>query len=1071
MSKYRLRLKSGRVIGPFVKEQVGELYEKGHINGSEYCQFFPSGDWRPMEEMSELLETISKHVNKTKAEKSSIEETFLKRISDLGLSEKKEINLKPEPLEEHENPSVIEIENKEDFPAEFRVSKEEVDNTIIREKAAAAVADVELKPEEHSIEGKPAEEKSEKTIVSKFPIKELSSDVDKTIVNVNTKKYLEQLKADKEVEVKQKEEEDKIEEEEQAAQKELEEEEVSVDNATQMINFEEIRDKIKTEVDDAQVEMAESVSEKSAHGRDGEQKESEIDAAIEGEEPKKKSKLIFMLILVLAAAYFLIDDKEKIKTLQPIPPTFPFPQELQNPNAEKSTLFFKKGSAAYKRSNYRLRLKAARFFRESLAHKFDSNPALGMLLLTYSQLLSDSTNEIDDGNSVFKLLQITENKALTDKNVAMGRALFFTHFGKNAAAKRELENFLRVNKPNLEFLGVYLCVLIKSGDMVGARKVLDKVKAAKRKPLLLYSAISDFYLTNDNYAQAAKILKEGLSANPNSVEMMLGIAKIYIYQENFEGLKKVLILVKKAQSEQSIKFYAKFLEYRGLLFAYNQKIEQATLLFEKALKVKESAELRSKLASLYENADGRSASTLILESKSIDLMQKAENAAKEGKWEVAMATAIEAVDLTPNYVEAKLLLARLQVRRGFYDQAIKGLLALHADMPKNVKVNYALAKTYVSSYKFNDVKKYLNIISSSNFKNTALYSSVLADMYLKQKGYLQALKHMRACINRNAVNDHSYYTYALLLIKLKKFKKAQAVLNKAIALDPSNIDYKVANAKILYEQGTDVSLGYLREALEEFPQNHKLLGEIAINYYRSGQIKFFESTMEILQSVPEKSADVYKYLIKSSMMEEKFDDMIRYSYEYLNLEPGDLVIRMQLGEIFLNLKRYKDALKNFNIVKERLPTYPRLLFFISKIWLQEGNTEKAIEIAKQEVEANPGRSDGYILLGNVNSNIGEHKKALKYFEKAQQINPNSVDALVGLASMKYRQNHAESALDLYAKASKLDPHNPFIHKQMGHVYRALGQGALAVESFTTYLDLDPDAIDKIKIEALINNLR
>ena len=45
MSKYRIRLKNGRVIGPFIKSQLHELKAKGHILGDEEAQIFPTGDW------------------------------------------------------------------------------------------------------------------------------------------------------------------------------------------------------------------------------------------------------------------------------------------------------------------------------------------------------------------------------------------------------------------------------------------------------------------------------------------------------------------------------------------------------------------------------------------------------------------------------------------------------------------------------------------------------------------------------------------------------------------------------------------------------------------------------------------------------------------------------------------------------------------------------------------------------------------------------------------------------------------------------------------------------------------
>ena len=48
MTKYRVRLRNSRVVGPFEKHQLFELKTKAHIDGSEEGQVFPTGDWKPL---------------------------------------------------------------------------------------------------------------------------------------------------------------------------------------------------------------------------------------------------------------------------------------------------------------------------------------------------------------------------------------------------------------------------------------------------------------------------------------------------------------------------------------------------------------------------------------------------------------------------------------------------------------------------------------------------------------------------------------------------------------------------------------------------------------------------------------------------------------------------------------------------------------------------------------------------------------------------------------------------------------------------------------------------------------
>ncbi|MBF0207789.1 MAG: tetratricopeptide repeat protein, partial [Oligoflexia bacterium] len=63
-----------------------------------------------------------------------------------------------------------------------------------------------------------------------------------------------------------------------------------------------------------------------------------------------------------------------------------------------------------------------------------------------------------------------------------------------------------------------------------------------------------------------------------------------------------------------------------------------------------------------------------------------------------------------------------------------------------------------------------------------------------------------------------------------------------------------------------------------------------------------------------------------------------------------------------------------------------------------------------------------------------------------------------------------TAQELYNKAAELDPNNPTIRRQLGYVYKSMGQTMLAIESFKAYLDLKPDAKDKAEITQIMKQL-
>ena len=66
--KYRIRLPSERVVGPFSEEEIGELFSKKHINGTEMCQQFPIGDWKSLDKFPVLNELINNLKEKMRLE-------------------------------------------------------------------------------------------------------------------------------------------------------------------------------------------------------------------------------------------------------------------------------------------------------------------------------------------------------------------------------------------------------------------------------------------------------------------------------------------------------------------------------------------------------------------------------------------------------------------------------------------------------------------------------------------------------------------------------------------------------------------------------------------------------------------------------------------------------------------------------------------------------------------------------------------------------------------------------------------------------------------------------------------
>ena len=242
-------------------------------------------------------------------------------------------------------------------------------------------------------------------------------------------------------------------------------------------------------------------------------------------------------------------------------------------------------------------------------------------------------------------------------------------------------------------------------------------------------------------------------------------------------------------------------------------------------------------------------------------------------------------------------------------------------------------------------------------------------------------------------------------------------------------------------------------------------------YFRSGQIKEFQDYYTKIQNLPKKDEGLYEVLMAAAKLEGRKDEYIKHAKDLVKLNPGNLNIRMELGEVYLNEGKFDDAIVQFTEIKDKLESYPKVHYQLARVYLARNNTVKAREMATKELQLNPNLDSAHFIMGEVFRLEKDYREAILKYEKAISLNPRSIDALLAMANLKLQQNYANEAIDLLLRALKEDMTNPMIHKLLGDSYRAAGRRALAKEKYEDYLKLSPVAPDKDLIESLIRSLK
>lgn len=1008
MKKYRIKLSNDDVWGPFFEDAIRGLIDQGKVKGTDLIQEFPLGEWGYLIDDFKFSPYLKD------------EATFIKKINLKDLKDDNEVK-------------------KDDFQ-EFKY-----------EKYTTKENEEILKVEDDS--------KSNS----------LTKNEDKTKINTQTLEYLKKLKEEKErEELKKKEVENQI---------ILNVEDVSIQektsDKTEVISLDSIKNKLLDEAKSVELELKKN--EIKSKQEEKIERKIEDGKKISTPQVNKRKKIIYILLaLFLIALLFPEENKDTESAIKITNPEIKFPSQYDSIDETKALESYKKGLELYKTFKYEDLIKASTFFLNSVEHKFEDNEAMSKLILVYSLLLEYSKNKIEDANRVFKLVQINNLKRLKDPNLTESIARFYNSVGKPAAAIRVIEEFnlFKGSKPTLELFSIYLEALINFGNIEKAGIIKSKIENIENKSWPVYKSLIQYSFMNEDLETLSRLIEKASALYPDMLDLLVQKGRLAIKEEKFDDLKNTLLKMKKNNCEHNSFYYSKYYEYLAMLQVYEKKFDEAVLSFKKALEFFDSQELRSKLATLNQSTNPE-VNTLILESRALDLIAKSRKEASEYKWKEAFNFALNATLLAPNFVEAKLNLAALQIKRSFYKEAINSLEILSKEDPLNFKITFSLLDAYIESYKFSDAKKLISIISTSeDIRTNYKFEALMAKYFLFQNQFDSALLWLKKAIDSNPLDDSLLFQMAKFLLKYRKYEDAKVRLNKCIELDPSKIEYKIAYAEILYEsEGTSAAIGYLYDLLKEYPTELKLLSAIGIYYFKSGQIKNFEEIKTTLSKNSKDGKSLFEFLIQASILEDDYKKVIEYSKSLLNIDPADIKAELLLGQIYMEREMYKEALQTFNSIKDRVDSYPKLKYFMSKLYLLTEDLDKAIELAKEEVKINPSSDDGYILLGNIYRQKEDYIEAEKWYKEAQKIDKNNPETMVGIAFISFKKSQFDIAIDLFKKAIKLNPADRMSHKLLGDVYRQIGQSPEAIESYKNFLELAPESKYKDQIESYINMMK
>ena len=257
--------------------------------------------------------------------------------------------------------------------------------------------------------------------------------------------------------------------------------------------------------------------------------------------------------------------------------------------------------------------------------------------------------------------------------------------------------------------------------------------------------------------------------------------------------------------------------------------------------------------------------------------------------------------------------------------------------------------------------------------------------------------------------------YLALLNSAKDFSQARTVLQTALARDPKNSQLKGDLIRVEAEiDGLEAGLAKARAFAQEDPENpvyDMVSAELLEKAGRSADaVMLLEKAVAARPSEDNLVAALSRLYARTGEL-GKAEAVLN---SRLKMEPKDLAIRSTLASMYLDQKKYDNAIDEYTRITTDRPADSAALNNLAWLYQQKGDLVKARGLAERATAASPRVPQiddtlGWILLAQ-----GDAQKALTYLSAANLSAPGNPDIQYHLAVALHRvgrQADAQATLE------------------------------------------------------------
>ena len=645
-------------------------------------------------------------------------------------------------------------------------------------------------------------------------------------------------------------------------------------------------------------------------------------------------------------------------------------------------------------------------------------------------------------------------------------------------------------------------------DIQAAEQHLEKYP--KKDDTSFHLASANLLLNSGDLAAAENALRQALIVNPNSSAARMSMGDLYFLKKDqkqaAEEFRKAAELAP-VRSTERLK-YAAWMSAAGdteeTKRISTEMTKQApdylpgwTLLAELAFKDKKYEEALSLLENVFsrdsEYIDGRRLEGQVLlakgdTKKAVEVLERLDQTYPDTplvKYELARAYLTnnnmnqakvvldQAIALNPNYADAILLLADINLRSGHGEAVIEPMTRLLKRSPELRSAALLLAAAYGSLDRFDDAavvtgeqarlaprdpqtqmalgltlrQAKRNDEARQAFEKAADLApdslwpvDQLVELDLSEEHFDAARQRIGRHFQKAPDSPGAHFFEAKILVAEKKWDSAEAELKKTLQLDPNfSGAYDLLVQAYLATNNLPQALSQLQTRLSKNPNDASALMTLALLYERTSD---FEKARDAYEHLLSMNPDLVSALNNLACLYAdrlndvgKAYDLARKAHD---LQGNDPAVADTFGWILSKRGEYQQALAILQESAAKLPDSPEIQFHLGMTAYMMGQADLAkvaFQKAASAAKDFPGREESKRRLALLKSDTGSSTElSLSQLEAMAREQPNDVISQMRLGEAYEKQGASDKAAAAFEQVVKLNPRLALANTKLAQFY-------------------------------------